>query len=253
MNRPGGGHIVSGQTTSSNNGDVGTNHAMGTSDAWIVALDAGGTILWQRLIGGTLNEDATMIHATSDGGTVFTGTATSIDGDLVQNNGGSDLLVAKLDANGGLQWARTYGGSNDDHGFKVIELAGGGYVALGQTRSPDGDVVGHHGNVDTWVIGLDGSGQLLWQRAWGGTEFDRLRTYYRMPAVVSSFRSTRTPSMATSAAPWGSTTRIWWASMPRGVCSGAASSGALRTMLMGRCSAPTMEASCCSEGTGPAK
>ena len=172
VNRPGGGHIMSGQTTSSNNGDVGTNHAMGTSDAWIVALDAGGTILWQQLIGGTLNEDATMIHATSDGGTIFTGTATSIDGDLVQNNGGSDLLVAKLDANGGLQWAKTYGGSSDDGGFKVIELAGGGYVVLGQTRSPDGDVVGHHGNVDTWVIGLDGSGQLLWQRAWGGAEFD---------------------------------------------------------------------------------
>jgi len=49
----------------------------------------------------------------------------------------------------------------------------GGYIFAGETNSSDGDVEGHHGNDDCWVVKLDSNGDLEWQRALGGIGSDR--------------------------------------------------------------------------------
>lgn len=171
LQRPGGGYVVYGATWSNNNGDVGTNHGPG-ADAWVVALDETGIVQWQRLIGGTGNDQLNALQPTADGGYIGVGLSGSNDGDVDSNAGAEDALIFKLDATGGLEWTRTYGGSAGEAGYRVTQLAGGGYAVVGYSQSADGDVVGHHGGQDVWVLGLDAAGDLLWQRTWGGTSHE---------------------------------------------------------------------------------
>jgi hypothetical protein len=50
----------------------------------------------------------------------------------------------------------------------------GSVLVTGYTSSPDGDVTGFYGNEDGWVICVDTSGTLVWQKCLGGSGFDRL-------------------------------------------------------------------------------
>jgi len=168
LQRPSGGYVVYGGTWSNNNGDVGANHGPG-ADAWVVALNEAGAVEWQRLIGGSANDEVNDLEPTADGGWIGVGSTGSSDGDLSTNAGENDVLVFKLDANNDLEWAHSYGGSANEAGYEVIQLENGGYVVVGYTMSADGAVVGHHGGQDVWVLGLDAAGELLWQRTWGGT------------------------------------------------------------------------------------
>src|SRR5438094_769862 len=60
-----GGYIVAGGTVSTD-GNVTGNHAIGTSDYWIVKLDTGGAILWQKCFGGTGDDYAYSLEQTAD-------------------------------------------------------------------------------------------------------------------------------------------------------------------------------------------
>ena len=53
---PGGGYIAAGWSNS-NDGDVSGNH--GDYDFWLVRLDANGAVLWQKTLGGSMNDAAT--------------------------------------------------------------------------------------------------------------------------------------------------------------------------------------------------
>jgi len=70
-----------------------------------------------------------------------------------------------------LTWQTRLGGSS---GGEIAESVGqttdGGYVVVGSTVSNDGNVTGNHGGVDYWLVKLDGSGNLEWQKALGGTD-----------------------------------------------------------------------------------
>jgi hypothetical protein len=46
-----------------------------------------------------------------------------------------DAWLVKTDANGNMQWNKTYGGTNDDYAFSVVQTGDGGYVLAGCTDS----------------------------------------------------------------------------------------------------------------------
>ena len=169
-----GGYIVSGSTRS-NDGDVSGNHGQG--DAWVVKLDAGGTLQWQRTLGGSDIDHASDILQTIDGGYVMVGSTSSNDGDVSALHGFVDVWVVKLDASGNIEWEHTYGGTGEEVGNSV-QLLNGGYVVGGWTYSIDGDVTGLHNTgspdaTDVWLIGLDGLGNLQWQKCLGGGESEQ--------------------------------------------------------------------------------
>src|SRR5207245_2905365 len=60
------------------------------------------------------------------------------------------------------EWARSYGGSGSDHANAVAPTADGGYVVAGGTAAAGA------GGADAWVLKLDGSGNVAWQKAYGG-------------------------------------------------------------------------------------
>jgi len=92
-----GGYILAGTSNSILAGDVNNvNH--GNNDCWILKLDRAGNKIWNRLIGGTDNDNANCIQQTTDGGYVFVGFSNSSQsGDVTGiNHGQSDAWVVKL-------------------------------------------------------------------------------------------------------------------------------------------------------------
>ncbi|MFP3803311.1 hypothetical protein, partial [Paraburkholderia sp. SIMBA_027] len=47
-----------------------------------------------------------------------------------------------------------------------------GYIIGGWTVSNNGDVTENHGEQDYWIVRLDSSGNLKWQKTLGGPSFD---------------------------------------------------------------------------------
>ncbi len=136
-----GGYIFSSQTES-NDGDV--SGLLGTSDCWLVKLDASGTILEQNCYGGSGGEGGGYIQKTLDGGMVMSVGTNSNDGDVSGNHGGSDAWTIKFSSTGIIQWQKCFGGTADDGGG-IFQLADGTYMVGGATYSNNGDISGNHG------------------------------------------------------------------------------------------------------------
>lgn len=81
--------------------------------------------------------------------------------------------MVKLNSTGTLIWQKSLGGTDHDSGYSVKETSDGGYIVAGEARSNDGDVSGHHGFLgDYWIAKLDASGNITWQKCYGGTDGD---------------------------------------------------------------------------------
>jgi len=146
-----GGYAVAGETTSWGAGEL---------DVWLVKLDSEGVMQWQKTYGGRLSDStsAEPLRQTADGGYVVTGRTESFGA------GEGDFWVLKLDGTGGVEWQKTYGGSEDEYARSIRQAADGGYVVAGYTQSFGA------GGWDVWVLKLDALGTVQWQRTFGGLE-----------------------------------------------------------------------------------
>jgi gliding motility-associated-like protein len=163
-----GGYFVAG-ITSSNDGDVSGNH--GDIDYWIIKIDAVGKLIWQKTLGGTQQDICKSIRASSDGGCIVTGTSDSNNGDASGNHGSTDGWVVKLSDKGTIQWQKMLGGSMSEQ-LDCIQITSGGYILSGLSNSFDGDVNGVHGGYDAWIVKLDLNGKIIWQKCYGGSNYD---------------------------------------------------------------------------------
>lgn len=172
-----GGYVVAGYAGSTD-GDVLGNH--GSSDGWVVRLDAAGNIVWSVAVGGSGGDVLNSVRETADGGFVLAGGTLSNDGQVTGNHGGGDAWLAYLDADGNLVWSRSLGGSQEDNLAAVRECADGGFICTGYSASSDGDVSTNHGYRDVCVVRVNHRGHLLWQRSLGGSYDDRAEDIEQM-------------------------------------------------------------------------
>ncbi len=100
------------------------------------------------------------------------GHAQSNNGDVTGYHGGRDYWVVKLDGSGNIQWQKCLGGTGAENAYSIQHTADGGYIVAGSSLSNNGDVAGNHGGYDYWVVKLDGSGNIQWQKCLGGTNYD---------------------------------------------------------------------------------
>jgi hypothetical protein len=89
-----GGYVVAGPTNS---------FGAGANDMWVLKLDTGGDIQWEKTYGGPRPDVAHAIQQTSDGGYIVAGFTMSFGA------GSRDYFVVKLDSDGGIEWQRSYG------------------------------------------------------------------------------------------------------------------------------------------------
>jgi hypothetical protein len=121
--------------------------------------DSGALPTWEKTIGGEEFERANAIIAAPGGGYVVAGTIGPSDG--------SDVYLVKIDANGEIVWERTIGGSGLDEVFSLVATSDGGYLLAGNTNSMG------YGEVDSYLLKVDGSGNKVWDHAYGGSGDDR--------------------------------------------------------------------------------
>jgi Secretion system C-terminal sorting domain len=165
-----GGYLVCGYS-SSNDFDISGNHG-GSYDGWVIKLTNNGAVEWQKALGGSGWDDIWAAKQTNDNGYILAGRSDVADGDVSKNQGQFDCWVVKLNANGSIEWEKSFGGSLDDAAKSVIQTADGGFLVACQTASNNGDVTGNHGNVDYWLTKLSPSGLLEWQKTYGGNNAD---------------------------------------------------------------------------------
>lgn len=158
-----GGYIISGSTYS-NDGNVSGNH--GYSDAWIIKLNAAGTVEWQKCFGTFYEEFTFNAIQTSDGGYIFAGYKITSGAD-------KDAWIVKLNSLGNIIWEKDLGGTSIDEATHIEETTDGGFIISGFTASIDGDVTGQHGFYDIWVVKMTMGGIIEWQKCLGGDSLDR--------------------------------------------------------------------------------
>jgi arginine repressor len=129
-------------------------------DIYVVKLDSSGNVLWTKTIGGSYNDVANSIIQSSDGGYVVAGWTSSFGA------GSADIYVVKLDSSGNVIWTKTIGGSNWDEAWSIIQSSDGGYVVAGWTSSFGA------GSADIYVVKLDSSGNVIWTKTIGGSNWD---------------------------------------------------------------------------------
>lgn len=133
-----------------------------------LAVNNVGQLTFVKTFGGTKNDSAQSIAATSDGGYAILGYTQSNDNDITDKQDESfDYWVLKFDANDQLQWQKTYGGTADDRGYNIIQTSDGGYAILGYSFSNDGDTSVNSGLQDYWLVKLDSDGNISWEKSFG--------------------------------------------------------------------------------------
>lgn len=160
-----GGFVMVGWTAS-NDSDVVGNH--GGQDAWVVKINALGTIQWQRCIGGSGSEGADAVTAIPGGGFIVGGVTNSIDGDFTGTQPGVDGWVAQLDPDGEIVWVERIGGSGSEFIVDARPCSDSGIVLGGYSTSTDNGFNCVSSGSSAWIAKLSDSGSLLWQLCLGG-------------------------------------------------------------------------------------
>lgn len=73
------------------------------------------------------------------------------------------------------QWQKSLGGSNNEEVSSIKQTQDGGYIICGYTKSNDTDVSGNHdtATADCWIVKTDNTGNIQWQKCFGGSNDDR--------------------------------------------------------------------------------
>jgi hypothetical protein len=82
-----------------------------------------------------------------------------------------DAWIIKLNSSGGVDWQKTYGGSLNENATAITAIRDGNFIVSAVANSTDGDLSTqlHHGGNDAWLFKIDGTGNLLWQKEYGGS------------------------------------------------------------------------------------
>ncbi len=132
----------------------------GDSDFWLVKTDESGNIEWNQTYGGENSDIACSFVQTTDGGYALACNTRSFGA------GDYDFWLVKTDDAGNMEWNQTYGGIGRDIAHSLIKTSDGGYALVGDTNSFG------VGSLDFWLVKTDESGNMEWNRTYGGEDSD---------------------------------------------------------------------------------
>jgi len=161
---------VSGNKTSPN---------YGSSDFWLLRLDESGTRLSENSFGGTEGDVLTCIKKTSDNGYALGGISASTNSGTKTSVrwGAGDYWLVRLGPNGNQLWDASFGGTSSELLWSIDETQDGGFILAGSSASgANGNKttprLGNTGGSDVWIVRVDSNGNKLWDKSFGGTNFD---------------------------------------------------------------------------------
>ena len=132
----------------------------GNDNFLIAKFNSSGTVQWQKTLGGSGGDIGSCVAVAPDGSVYVCGRTDSA------SVGSWDLLLAKFNSSGTVQWQKTLGGSKFDEGYSVAVAPDGAVYVCGHTQSAGA------GSVDMLLIKFNSSGTVQWQKTLGGSKFD---------------------------------------------------------------------------------
>jgi hypothetical protein len=146
-----GGYVLVGETSS---------FGAGKGDFWLIKTDASGDVLWNKTYGGFDDDAANSVIQDSDGGYALAGYTGSF------STGIFGFWLIRIDMSGNVLWNKTYGGTEYDEAYSLVQTKDGGFALAGYTYSFGA------GYADFWLVRTDASGDVLWNKTYGGTNYD---------------------------------------------------------------------------------
>jgi len=82
--------------------------------------------------------------------------------------------VPAIATGSGIAWQKSFGGSGEDVAVSLQPTDDGGYIAVGETTSTNGDITVSYGMTDVWIVKVDAGGEKEWVKTIGGSMDDRV-------------------------------------------------------------------------------
>ena len=128
-------------------------------DMAVVKYDSSGNQIWERVFGGSNDDDCYALTIDSNDNIYLAGTRDQQPND--------DFLVVKYDSSGILKWSRVFGGQFPDKCSDVAVDSNGNVYLVGDTNS-----FGTPGWFNFLIVKYNPYGTQLWYKAWGGSSDD---------------------------------------------------------------------------------
>ena len=168
-----GGFLLTG-TSYSGKGLNKKDDSKGGSDIWLIRINEFGDELWQKTLGSSSDEEARAVIQTTDLGFFVAGNIQNAS----KGYGSKDVFITRLDKDGKELSQIILGGKGLDEVEKMIPTRDGGALLGIYSRSSLGGTkrTENFGEGDYWILKLDKSGKVEWEKNFGGKGDDHLRT-----------------------------------------------------------------------------
>jgi len=157
----------------------------GDEDVFVQKMDPSGNFVWAKQMGGVSRDIARSIAVDVSGNVYITGYFEDT-GDFdpgggtanLTSAGRDDIFVQKLDSSGNYIWAKQMGGTGDDNGISITVDGSGNVYTTGDFEGtadfdPGAGALISEGASDVFAQKLDGSGNSLWVKSFGGINPDK--------------------------------------------------------------------------------
>lgn len=144
------GFIITGYTSS---------YGFGNMDVYLLKINQNGDTIWTKTFGGNQNDLGFCIEITDDNGFVIVGETASFG-----SHNSSGYLI-RTNANGDTLWTKNIGTRDYNNIKSISRNTDNSYIITGSAKN-----IGM--NWDIYLAKLDDSGNLLWQKYFGGTGND---------------------------------------------------------------------------------
>ncbi len=141
-------YVCGNSITPSFGGSTNTN-----SEVLIAKFDSSGVLQWQKYLGGSKLEGGTAVAVGPDGSVHVCGVTTSYGA------GSSDILIAKLNSSGSIQWQKTIGEGYADESFSVAVGPDGSVYVCGEIKKDRTFT-----KYECLIVKFNPSGTLQWQK-----------------------------------------------------------------------------------------
>ncbi|MBN1697343.1 MAG: hypothetical protein JW881_07500 [Spirochaetales bacterium] len=161
--------IFGGNTSSFGSGD---------SDFWVVKTDSLGKVIWEKRYGKSGDDRLCSLIHTSDNGCIVTGHIDSAD--FSENENEWILQIIKISSQGGIMWQKAFVYESSvkqwtELTHSIDETEDGNFIIAVTTELVYGK------GLDCHILKIDRRGNILWQKAYGGSENDFILSVKEMP------------------------------------------------------------------------
>lgn len=136
--------------------------------------------VWAKSIGNDEFERSTAIATDASGNSIIAGKFNSLTvsfgANVLNNNGGEDIFIAKYDPTGTLLWAKSIGGDYDEEPFSIATDSSGNIIVAGYFSSTsivcDTITLVNSGSgfgYEALIVKYDPSGNVVWAKKTNGT------------------------------------------------------------------------------------